>query len=82
MFEIATAARIETAVEIMAEMCGMVGTQLMQEQEAPAPDAAKIAALTAVLAELQAERRAMSPAIQGKALYFYGPLLKARWLAA
>jgi hypothetical protein len=77
MFEIERAARIETAVEVMAEMCGIIGTQLMQAEEAPAPDPEKIAALTAVLDELHAERRALTAESLGKALYFYGPYLKA-----
>ncbi len=71
---------LESATETMAAYIGYLTTQIHKEEDKPAPDEARIKALTAQKNVILDERRAMRPdneELIAKAIYVYGPIMKA-----
>jgi hypothetical protein len=58
---IANNARLEAAAETLAEYIGFLHAQICVEEDQPAPDQARIAALEAYRQEVVHERKAFTP---------------------
>jgi len=72
--------RLETATETMAAYIGYLTNQILDEEDQPKPNAAKIKALQAQLDTVVDEKHAItsdSHDLIAKALYIYAPIMKA-----
>jgi hypothetical protein len=72
--------RLEVATETMAAYIGYLTTQIHKEEDQPAPNQWRIKALRAQKNVILDERQAMRPdneELIAKAIYVYGPIMKA-----
>lgn len=73
-------ARFETAIETMMEYVGYLTNQVIEEENSPNPNQAKIEALREQKQALMAERKALyfgNEKLIAKAIYVYAPIMKA-----
>lgn len=80
---IAETARLEAAIETLAEYIGYLSCEIDTEREKATPNAERIAALEHELGIVLGERRALTPSnrdIINRALYVYAPMLRPRYL--
>lgn len=78
--QIAKTARLETAIEILAEYIGYLNSEIDAEGEKFQPNIERINALESELAILLSERRSLTPiniALINRTLYVYAPILKS-----
>jgi len=76
---IAETARLETAIETLAEYIGYLNSEIDTEQDRPEPNTGRVDALEHELGIVLGERRLLTPDnlnIINRALYVYAPLLK------
>jgi hypothetical protein len=72
--------RLEVATETMSAYIGYLTNQIHSEQDQPKPDQQKINALKAEKSVVLKERKTIRPdsdEVIAKAIYIYGPIMKA-----